>query len=96
MSDDERERIDRRTFIAAGVAAGGALGALAAAADAAKKRAPGPPRAGAPNILVIMVDQLRYPQGFQTTSAAAGLMPNLARLRAGGVSFAHHYTAAND
>ena len=27
---------------------------------------------------------------------AAGLMPNLARLRSGGVSFASHYTAAND
>jgi arylsulfatase A-like enzyme len=43
-----------------------------------------------------MVDQLRTPQWFSASSAAAALMPNLARLRNGGVSFASHYTAAND
>jgi arylsulfatase A-like enzyme len=48
-----------------------------------------------PNILVIMVDQLRTPQWFQTASSV-GYMPNLARLRSGAVSFARHYTAAND
>jgi arylsulfatase A-like enzyme len=49
-----------------------------------------------PNILVIMVDQLRTPQWFSGTATAAALTPNLARLRKGGVSFASHYTAAND
>jgi arylsulfatase A-like enzyme len=49
-----------------------------------------------PNILVIMVDQLRTPQWFSAGPTAAALMPNLARLRNGGVSFASHYTAAND
>ena len=49
-----------------------------------------------PNILVIMVDQLRTPQWFSAAPEAAALMPNLARLRNGGVSFASHYTAAND
>jgi arylsulfatase A-like enzyme len=49
-----------------------------------------------PNILVVMVDQLRTPQWFSATATAAALMPNLARLRSGGVSFANHYTAAND
>jgi arylsulfatase A-like enzyme len=43
-----------------------------------------------------MVDQLRTPQWFSATPAAAAAMPNLARLRRGGVSFASHYTAAND
>jgi arylsulfatase A-like enzyme len=50
----------------------------------------------APNILVIMVDQLRTPQWFSATSQALAGMPNLARLRNGAVSFEHHYTAAND
>jgi arylsulfatase A-like enzyme len=49
-----------------------------------------------PNILVIMVDQLRTPQWFSAAPAAAALMPNLARLRTRGVSFASHYTASND
>jgi arylsulfatase A-like enzyme len=52
-------------------------------------------RATPPNILVILVDQLRTPQWFQTASPVA-YMPNLARLRSGGVSFTRHYTAAND
>ncbi|HTA14088.1 MAG TPA: sulfatase-like hydrolase/transferase [Solirubrobacteraceae bacterium] len=55
----------------------------------AKRRQP-------PNILMVMVDQLRTPQWFSASPAAAALMPNLARLRNGGVSFANHYTAAND
>jgi arylsulfatase A-like enzyme len=77
-----------------------------AARDAATKaRAPGasgpeqpgsPGRQRPPNILVIMVDQLRTPQWFSAGPTAAALMPNLARLRSGGVSFASHYTASND
>jgi arylsulfatase A-like enzyme len=49
-----------------------------------------------PNILVIVVDQLRFPQWFGATPGAVGLSPNLERLRQGGVSFARHYTASND
>jgi arylsulfatase A-like enzyme len=49
-----------------------------------------------PNVLVVMVDQLRTPQWFSAANSAAALMPNLARLRNGGVSFASHYTASND
>jgi arylsulfatase A-like enzyme len=50
----------------------------------------------APNVLVVMVDQLRTPQWFSGSAAAVELMPNLARLREGGASFSNHYTAAND
>ncbi len=49
-----------------------------------------------PNILVIMVDQLRFPQWFGPTPAGVGLTPNLERLREGAVSFARHYTVSND
>ncbi len=49
-----------------------------------------------PNILVILVDQLRYPQWFSAGRLGIGLPPNLRRLREGAVSFARHYTASND
>jgi arylsulfatase A-like enzyme len=49
-----------------------------------------------PNILVIVVDQLRYPQWLGATPLGLAFAPNLARLRSGAVSFAHHYTASND
>jgi arylsulfatase A-like enzyme len=58
--------------------------------------APGPAKTDRPNILVVMVDQLRTPAWFSATPAAVALMPNLARLRGGGVSFGNHYTASND
>jgi arylsulfatase A-like enzyme len=60
----------------------------------ARSRAPVSPKA--PNILVIMVDQLRYPQWLGAGPGELELPPNLQRLREGAVSFAHHYTASND
>ena len=102
IGDQSSERrLDRRTLLrdalAAGgaVAAGGTLGELVAGSGKAFAKAPPAPSLPSPNILVVMVDQLRAPQWFQT-GALAGLMPNLAQLRSGGVSFASHYTAAND
>jgi arylsulfatase A-like enzyme len=53
-------------------------------------------RGHGPNILVIMVDQLRAPQGFTAAPAMARLLPNISRLRREGVSFERHYTASND
>jgi arylsulfatase A-like enzyme len=49
-----------------------------------------------PNILVIVVDQLRFPQWFSPSPAGLVLPPNLQRLREDSVSFARHYTASND
>jgi arylsulfatase A-like enzyme len=49
-----------------------------------------------PNILVIVVDQLRFPQWFGPTPGGVGLPPSLERLRRGAVSFGRHYTASND
>jgi arylsulfatase A-like enzyme len=51
---------------------------------------------GKPNILVIVVDQLRFPQWFSPDPSGIGLPPNLQRLRQGAVSFGRHYTASND
>jgi arylsulfatase A-like enzyme len=50
----------------------------------------------APNILVIVVDQLRFPTWFSAGSFGQAFAPNLQRLREGAVSFGHHYTASND
>lgn len=61
-----------------------------------KRVGPPPSRPDRPNILVIMVDQLRFPQWFSATPMGMSLPPNLRRLRENGVSFARHYTAAND
>ncbi|HEY2282750.1 MAG TPA: sulfatase-like hydrolase/transferase [Solirubrobacteraceae bacterium] len=67
---------------------------LPAAAQPVSRQTPADPRA--PNILVIVVDQLRFPQWFGVGPAGPGLPPNLQRLRRDGVSFARHYTASND
>jgi len=95
-------------LVAGGVLAGAGLG-IRAVADTGKdtpvQPAPTPARpvagaaegaTGRPNILVIMVDQLRFPQWFSTAPAGLALPPNLQRLREGAVSFARHYTASND
>ncbi|HYL71385.1 MAG TPA: sulfatase-like hydrolase/transferase, partial [Candidatus Dormibacteraeota bacterium] len=68
-------------------------GTTAASAPALATPASAPAR---PNILVIVVDQLRFPQWFSPAAAGVGLPPNLQRLRQGAVSFARHYTASND
>src|SRR6202012_2092080 len=49
-----------------------------------------------PNILVILVDQLRFPAWFSPMADGTALTPNLRRLRDNAVSFSGHYTAAND
>ena len=103
-------RVDRRTFLKKGAMAGGALvgaglgiRALAeASGDQPSQPATRPdrtahrPAPARPNILVIVVDQMRFPQWFGAGAIGASLPPNLQRLRQGAVSFGHHYTASND
>ncbi len=107
----EHRRVDRRTFLK-GTLIGGALAgaglAIGAAADTGGSPAPGTrpgpavapttptSKSDKPNILVIVVDQLRFPQWFSPDPSGLGLPPNLRRLREGAVSFARHYTASND
>ena len=51
-------------------------------------------RLGRPNILVILVDQLRFPQGNFNQATLDQAAPNLAKLRRESVSFDAHYAAA--
>jgi arylsulfatase A-like enzyme len=68
------------------------------AAPLPPRAAPGPPprEHEQPNILVVLVDQLRSPSWLAATSLEHGLLPNLSRLRREAVSFERHYTASND
>jgi arylsulfatase A-like enzyme len=108
LDDPPPDRVvDRRTFLAGGLKVTSAITAAAlgidslaaagAAATPAPKRKPGPyRRSSQPNILVIMVDQLRTPRWFGSGGHAAALPPNIASLARSGVSFVRHYTASND
>jgi arylsulfatase A-like enzyme len=50
-----------------------------------------------PNILVIVVDQMRSsPRWISAAPIDSNLAPNLTRLSREGVSFTNHYTASND
>jgi arylsulfatase A-like enzyme len=51
--------------------------------------------ANKPNILVIVVDQMRAPQWFPDPQELDALLPNIGRLRRSSVSFQSHYTASN-
>jgi arylsulfatase A-like enzyme len=107
----EHRRVDRRTFLK-GTLIGGALAGAGLAIGAATDSDGGSPTPGTraspavaptptsksdkPNILVIVVDQLRFPQWFSPDPAGVGLPPNMRRLREGAVSFSRHYAASND
>jgi arylsulfatase A-like enzyme len=106
MDPRQHRKINRRTFLRGGLIAGGALAGTAlgvratednknGAARATRPRAPGS-GGRAPNILVIVVDQLRFPQWSGAGSVGATLPPNIAALSEGAVSFARHYAASND
>jgi arylsulfatase A-like enzyme len=93
---------DRRTFIKRGLLAGGSL-ALAAAGAPTPAQAGRPRRVRrsqavrrSPNILVVLVDQMRAPAWTPPSVALDALLPNLASLRRESVGFERHYTASND
>ena len=82
----------RRTFIknaglAAAIAGSAAFPNFLRGAEAAKA-------ARKPNILVVMVDQLRFPQGSFSQGLLDQAAPNMAALRQQSVSFDSHYAAA--
>jgi arylsulfatase A-like enzyme len=90
--------LSRRELISA--AAAGAVGTAVAsvAATAPAFAAPRDPRRRRPNIVLIMVDEMRFPQHFPAGISTADewlrtYMPNVHRLWQRGVKFRHHYTA---
>jgi arylsulfatase A-like enzyme len=98
---------DRRTFLKRGLLAGGALALSGAGAPTtAQARRLRHQRRGrvrgadessrSPNILVILVDQMRAPAWVPASLVLDALLPNLAALRSESVSFEGHYTASND
>ena len=110
IGPEQHRHLSRRTFLKGGLLAAGVLGAGAAiragTGDGSDGPAPPSRTSGAPagsrrtqqqpNILVILVDQLRFPQWLAPAMFSAGLPPNIAQLSREGVSFARHYTASND
>jgi arylsulfatase A-like enzyme len=96
--------VNRRSFLkrsaAVGLAAGAALPADAQARRSAvkvkpKNRAPRPRDETRPNILFIVVDQLRHHRWFPDQAQIDAWLPNIARIRKQATSFENHYTASN-
>jgi arylsulfatase A-like enzyme len=110
MDFEQDRRLDRRTFLKGGLIAGGLLAGAGLGIGKLADATQGPGKAAAartaghtasnasrrPNILVIVVDQLRYPRWLSGAPVASRLPPNIQRLSRGAVSFARHYTASND
>jgi arylsulfatase A-like enzyme len=84
---------DRRTFLKQGLLA---AGSLALGSRRRRRRTEGRAGGRAPNLLVILVDQLRTPVWLPASALPSALTPNLLSLRTGAVSFERHYTASND
>ncbi|MGZ8177159.1 sulfatase-like hydrolase/transferase [Williamsia sp. SKLECPSW1] len=89
-------RMTRRGFLASGtVGAAAAAGTTWAQAPVAEAR----PRADLdprhPNVLVIMVDEMRAHQWFPDQARMDTLLPNIARIRRRATEFTEYYTAAN-
>jgi len=95
--------MDRRDFLKSGIAASaGVLGGADAFAQASDAQAtpPNPVPGAQPNILFILVDELRFPSVFpagvsNADEFLARFMPNVHSLWQRGVKFGRHYTAAS-
>ena len=90
--------ITRRTVLTGAAAATGAAALGFGGYELLRK--PGPSESATaggnkPNILVIIVDQMRAPQWFPEPAKLAAPLPNIGRLQRSSVSFDSHYTASN-
>ena len=86
----------RRSVVKAALA--GAAGGLVAGSAEAQEASPAVATGDGdqrPNILVIMVDEMRDWQAFPDQATLNQAFPNLARLQEGAVRFGRHYTASN-
>ncbi|MGW4094864.1 sulfatase-like hydrolase/transferase [Nocardia sp. NPDC004750] len=84
----------RRGFLSSAATSATAAAAVTTGAAPGKARADTDP--DKPNILVIIVDEMRTPVWFPDQQTLDAVLPNIARIRRGSVSFENHYTAAND
>ncbi|MFR9749491.1 sulfatase-like hydrolase/transferase [Nocardia sp. 004] len=85
---------NRRGFLSSAAASATAAATVSAGAAPGKARADTDPNK--PNILVIVVDEMRAPMWFPDQATLDSVLPNVARIRRGSVSLDNHYTAAND
>ncbi|MHB1539466.1 MAG: sulfatase-like hydrolase/transferase [Solirubrobacteraceae bacterium] len=85
---------DRRTFLRRGALGAGAV-ALGVERRGARRRAQRQ-SSQQPNILTIIVDQLRTPVWMPAVAPPSTVMPHLSALASKSVSFERHYTASND
>src|SRR3954468_4669555 len=100
--------MDRRTFVKGAAAAAASGGSFTfgpglfdgGRASAQSNQAEGSVQDARPNILVIKVDELRFPTVFPSGINSVedflkAFMPNLYQLCQNGVKFTSHYAAAN-
>ncbi|CAB5034960.1 MAG: sulfatase-like hydrolase/transferase [Actinobacteria bacterium] len=90
--------LSRRTFMATGAAAVAGAALVSQTETAQAVQAGSRARAGAPNVVMITVDEMRFPQTFPAgiktpEEFLKAFMPNLAKLWTRGVKFSNHYTA---
>ena len=88
------KNLNRRTFLKSAAVAGAGTVALDRERPASAQDATPAPAPTMPNILYIMVDQLRPPMEPFTQDMYDVLAPNLAHIRQQGVEFSHMFTVA--
>jgi len=99
MSDDKPSSVtDRRRFLKTGVAAAGLAGLAPLASREVAAAVPEPsPLAGKPNILIIMIDEARYPPPYESdalTEFRRTYLSTQEALRHSGMEFQRHYAAS--
>lgn len=97
-SDSSSSNSDRRRFLKTSIAAAGVagLGPLVGSEAAAAVPAPSP-LAGKPNVLIIMIDEARYPPPYESDGLAQFRKTYLSTqqaLREHGIEFQRHYAAS--
>ncbi|MBU9765691.1 sulfatase-like hydrolase/transferase [Mycobacterium sp. TNTM28] len=85
--------ISRRTVLGGAAVAAGAAAVGFGGYELLGRR--GTESAGRPNILVVIVDQMRAPQWFPDAAQLGAMLPNLDRLRTRSTVFDSHYSASN-
>lgn len=86
--------MNRREFLLKSTAASAALLGMPAIVSRGAMAARRSQSNDKPNILLIIVDEMRAPQWFPAQPALDAILPSIARIRQGGVEFQGHYAAA--